>query len=65
MPLITLVITLIVVGILLYLVETYIPMDATLKTIIRVVVIIAVVLWLLQTLGVLQMASTVQVPRVH
>jgi len=65
MPLITLVITLIVVGILLYLVETYIPMDATLKTIIRVVVIIAVVLWLLQALGVLQMASTVQVPRVH
>ncbi len=65
MPLITLVITLIVVGILLYLVETYIPMDPTLKTIIRVVVIIAVVLWLLQALGVLQMASTVQVPRVH
>jgi hypothetical protein len=65
MPLITLVITLIVVGVLLWLVETYIPMDATLKTIIRVVVIIAVVLWLFNVLGVLPMATTVQVPRLR
>jgi hypothetical protein len=47
MPLITVVITLIVVGVLLWLVEAYIPMDAAIKKIIVTVVIIAVVLWLL------------------
>jgi hypothetical protein len=43
-----LVIVLVVVGVLLWLVETIIPMDATIKTIIRVVVIVVVVLWLLR-----------------
>jgi low temperature requirement protein LtrA len=47
MDLIQLVIVLIVVGVLLWLVTTYIPMDATIKKIITGVVIIAVVLWLL------------------
>jgi len=65
MPLITLVITLIVVGVLLWLLETYIPMDATIKRIIQIVVIIAVVLWLLNVFGVLSMMSTVPVPRVR
>jgi membrane-bound ClpP family serine protease len=65
MPLITLVVTLIVVGVLLYLLEVYVPMDATIKRIIHIVVIIAVVLWLLSAFGILQMASNVQVPRVR
>ncbi len=52
MTLIQLVVVLIVVGVALYLVQT-IPMDATIKTIIRVVVILAVVLWLLQAFGLL------------
>ena len=47
MDLITLVIVLIVVGVLLWLVNTYIPMDAKIKQILNVVVVIAVVLWLL------------------
>lgn len=47
MDLIQLVIVLIVIGVLLWLVNTYIPMDATIKKIINIVVIIAVVLWLL------------------
>lgn len=47
MDLIQLVIVLIVIGVLLWLVNTYIPMDAKIKQIINVVVIIAVVLWLL------------------
>jgi hypothetical protein len=51
MSLISLVITLIVVGVLLWLVNTYIPMEATIKKIINVVVIIAVVLWLLNAFG--------------
>ena len=48
--LISVIVTLIVIGLLLYLIGL-IPMDGTIKQIIRVVVIIAVVIWLLQTFG--------------
>ena len=48
MSLIDLVIILIVVGVLLWLVNTYIPLDGKIKNVINVVVVIAVVLWLLQ-----------------
>lgn len=61
MSLISLVITLIVVGVLLWLVNTYIPMDSKIKTILNVVVVIAVVLWLLQAFGVLGSLSSVRV----
>jgi hypothetical protein len=47
MSLIHLVIVLIVIGVLLWLVNTYLPMDATIKKIINIVVIVAVVLWVL------------------
>jgi len=47
MGLIQLVIILIVVGILLWLANTYLPMDAKIKQIMNIVVIVAVVLWLL------------------
>jgi hypothetical protein len=46
--LIELIIVLAVVGVILFLIETYIPMAAPIKTIIRVVVVIVVCLWLLQ-----------------
>ncbi len=49
--LIQLVITLIVVGVLLWLVNNYLPMAGSIKTILNVVVIIAVVIWLLQSFG--------------
>jgi hypothetical protein len=52
MSLVTLVITLIVVGVLLWLVNTYIPMDGKIKKIINVVVVIVVILWLLRVFGV-------------
>ena len=45
------VITLIVIGVLLWLANTYIPMDANIKKIMNVVVIICVVLWLLNIFG--------------
>lgn len=47
MPLISLVVTLIVVGVLLWLVNAYIPMDEQIKRILNIVVVIAVVLWVL------------------
>ena len=51
MPLITIVITLIVIGVLLWLVNTYIPMDGKIKKILNIVVVV-VVLWLLNVFGV-------------
>jgi hypothetical protein len=53
MPLIQLIIALVVVGVILWAVNTYIPMDATIKKILNVVVILVVVLWLLSVFGVL------------
>lgn len=65
MSLIGLVIVLIVVGVLLWLVNTKIPMEPTIKTILNVVVLIAVVLWLLNAFGVMGSLNAVQVPRAH
>jgi hypothetical protein len=53
MSLISLLIVLIVVGVLLWLVNTYIPMDGKIKSILNAVVVIVVILWLLQAFGVL------------
>lgn len=48
-----LVVTLVAIGVLLYVVNTYIPMDAKLKQIVNIVVVICVVVWLLYQFGVL------------
>ncbi len=53
MPLIQLVIVLVVVGVGLWLINNFIPMEGTIKTILNIVVVIAVVLWLLAAFGVL------------
>ncbi len=53
MSLVSLVVVLIVVGVILWLINTYIPMDAKIKKILNVVVVIVVILWLLQAFGVL------------
>ena len=50
--LVTIVITLIVVGILLWLANTYIPMDGKIKKILNIVVVVVVALWLLNVFGV-------------
>jgi predicted membrane protein len=52
MPLINIVIALIVVGVALWLINTYVPMASSIKTILNVVVIIAVAVWVLQGVGV-------------
>ncbi len=51
MPLIYIVFALIVVGVGLWLINTYIPMAGGIKTILNVVVVIAVAVWVLQALG--------------
>lgn len=53
MSLITIVIALIVIGVLLWLVNTYIPMAKPIKTILNVVVVLAVIIWLLTAFGVI------------
>jgi hypothetical protein len=53
MPLLNLLVTLVVVGVILWLVNNYIPMDSKIKSILNVVVVIAVVIWLLQAFGLL------------
>lgn len=50
MPLLNLVVILIVVGVVLHLVNTYLPMDPRIKQILNIVVVIAVVLWVLALL---------------
>jgi hypothetical protein len=65
MPLISVVITLIVIGVLLWLVNTYIPMDGKIKQILNVVVVICVVVWLLYAFGVINHADEIKVPQVH
>lgn len=61
MPLVQVVIVLIVVGVLLWLVNRFIPMAGSIKTILNAVVVIAVILWLLSVFGVLGSLSTIKV----
>lgn len=53
MSVIGIILTLIVVGVLLWLVNSYIPMDAKIKKILNVVVVVLVIIWLLYAFGVL------------
>jgi hypothetical protein len=50
-PLIEVIIVLIVVGVLLWLINSYLPMAASIKSILNAVVVIAVVVWLLKVFG--------------
>jgi hypothetical protein len=63
MSLITVVITLIVVGVLLWLVNSYIPMDGKIKKLLNIVVVVAVVLWLLSAFGLIGNLNNVRVGR--
>lgn len=65
MSLLGLVIVLIVVGVLLWMVNTYIPLDPKIKTILNVVVLICVVLFVLQAFGLFQSLNAVRVPQVR
>ncbi|HEX9152900.1 MAG TPA: Thivi_2564 family membrane protein, partial [Flavobacterium sp.] len=51
MSLLTILLVLIIVGFLLWLVNSYIPMDSTIKKIFNIVVVIVVIIWLLKAFG--------------
>jgi len=61
MPLLTVVLTLIVVGILLWLVNSFIPMAGSIKSILNAVVVIVVVIWLMNAFGVLHYVQQLRV----
>ena len=61
MSLVSIVLVLIAVGVVLWLINTYVPMDGKIKTILNVVVVIVVILWLLQGFGVLGSLNSVRV----
>ncbi len=63
MSLISLIITLIVVGVLLWLVNNYIPMDGQIKRILNIVVVVAVVLWLLNAVGLMDSLRNIRLGR--
>jgi len=61
MPLVQVVLVLVVVGVLLWLVNSYIPMAGSIKSILNAVVVIAVVLWLLTAFGLMGEISKIRV----
>lgn len=61
MPLIQLVVVLIVIGVLLWLVNRFIPMASSIKSILNAVVVIGVVLWLLNVFGLFHSLSRIRV----
>jgi hypothetical protein len=60
MTLVGLIVTLVVIGVILWAVNTYIPMASQIKTILNLVVAIFVVLWLLQAFGLLDGLSSIR-----
>lgn len=61
MPLITVILALIAVGVLLWLVNVYIPMQPPIKQILNAIVIIVVVVWLLRVFGIWAALSSIRI----
>ena len=61
MPLLTILLALVVVGVILWLINSYIPMDGKIKRILNIVVVIIVVLWLLKAFGLLDSIKGIRV----
>jgi hypothetical protein len=61
MPLITIVIVLVVVGVALWAINTYIPMAKSVKTILNIVVVVVLCLWLLQAFGLIDSIKSIRV----
>lgn len=61
MPLLTLIIALVLVGLLLWAINTYVPLDGKIKKILNVVVVIVVIVFLLHAFGLLQGLSEIRV----
>lgn len=65
MPILSLLLALVAVGVVLWAINKFIPMDSKIKMILNIVVIIFLVIWLLQVFGLFDALSGVRVPRAH
>jgi hypothetical protein len=63
MPLATFLLVLIAVGVVLWLINTYIPMDQKIKNILNIVVVVVIILWVLQLFGLLSAFQGIHVGR--
>jgi predicted membrane protein len=63
MPLVSLILTLVVVGVVLWLINNFIPMAGSIKTILNVVVVVVVCVWVLNAFGLWAPISSYRVPR--
>jgi len=61
MSILTVLIVLIVVGVILYLINTYIPMDSKIKSIINIVAVLLVIIWILKAFGILEYLSAARI----
>ena len=61
MPLLTLLLTLIVVGVLLWMVNTFIPMDGKIKQILNIVAVVSTILWVLNVFGLFNSLGNIHV----
>ena len=61
MSLISLIIVLVILGVVMYLINQFIPMEASVKTILNIAVVIIVVLWLIQAIGLLGPIGTIRI----
>ena len=62
MPILNVVVTLVVVGVILWLINTYIPMQGTIKKILNFVVVAIVIIWLLYGFGIINGGGDVHMP---
>lgn len=61
MSLLSLIVLLVAIGLIMYLINTYIPMDPTIKKILNIAVIVVVVIWLLSATGLLPDLNAIRV----
>jgi hypothetical protein len=61
MDLVQFVVIIIVVGVLLWLVNNYIPMDSKIKQILNIVVVVALILWILKVFGLLSFLQGIRI----
>jgi len=61
MSLISVVVVLVVVGVILWLVNNYIPMDGKIKQVLNIVVLIVVCIWLLQAFGIIGSVNDIRI----
>lgn len=61
MPILTILLVILIAGVLLWLVNTYVPMDRKIKSIFNAVVVIILIIWLLDVFGVINMLNNVRV----